>query len=153
MDDSIVKIDLSDTERGQTFGYKVVTIGSDTSKVTSENVQVISNNLLMWTVYNGKVLKTGSDFTVSYKERVRFNNGMTQVAVNHDPDWGGFGIVVYTDNTYTTVKKTYTTTSESWIYSAAMQVADFGATQTNLYVRVSQLSQKWGPGYPVTLNS
>lgn len=153
LDSSLVRIDLPDADRNTTKKYKVVTLGSDISKADSEDVHCISNNTLMYPVFGAKILKTGSDFVVSYNERIRFDNQLKDYATAiHDPDWAGYGIIIYADSSYTTPKARYTTTSTSWTYSLNMQNTDFGAAQNHLYVRVSQLSKKWGAGYPVTLN-
>lgn len=154
VDDSLVKMSFQDSERNQTRKYKIVTKYSDVSKATAEDVKCVSNNLLMWTVSNPSITKTGSDFIASWGERPRFNNGIFDGAtVGHDSDWGGYGIAVYTDNTYSTIKKTYTTTSSTWTYSSAMQSSDFGAAQAHVYLKIVQLSQKWGPGYPVSVSA
>lgn len=150
-DSGVAKIEWSDADRGTTKKYKVVTKGSSLDKVEGLDVQMFSRNTLMWPVYNGKILKVGSDFQVSWKERVRFNNEMIDYATtNHDADWAGYGIQVMDGST---VKNSYTTTSELWTYSEAMQIQDFGSAQSSLTVKVVQMSSKWGSGYPVTLNS
>lgn len=153
LDSSIIRIPLLDADRSTTTKYKIVTIGSDISKATAEDVQVVSANTLMWTPVRQAISKTGSDYTLVWEERVRFNGGLQNGSTtNHDADWAGYGIVVYTDNTYTTVKKTYTTTSSPWIYSAAMQTTDFGSAQAHVYCKVAQLSQTYGAGYSITLS-
>lgn len=153
MNSAVIKIALQDSDRGTVKKYKIVTKGSDISKVAAEDVNCVSNNVMMWTVTNAKIVKTGTDYTLSWDERVRYDNAINDLSTtNHDPDWGGYGVVVYTDNTYSTIKKSYTITSPLWIYSAAMQTTDFGFPQEHVYIRVAQMSKKWGPGYPVSLN-
>ncbi len=44
------------------------------------------------------------------------------------------------------VKRTVETTSPTYLYTAAMQTADFGATQWNVSIRVAQISPSYGPG-------
>lgn len=151
LDDAVVKIEYPDADRNTTKKYKIVTNGSSLDKVDAVDVQMFSRNTLMWPVYNGKVLKVGSDFQVSWKERVRFDNQLKDYATtNHDADWAGYGIQVMSGST---VKNSYTTTSDLWTYSEAMQIQDFGSAQSSLTVKVVQMSSKWGSGYPVTLNS
>jgi len=153
LDDAVVRLDYSDSDRGTTKMYKVVTIGSSIDKVTGQDVFMYSNNTQMWPVLGAKVVKTGADYTLSWKESVRFNNQLKDfTTATHDSDWGGYGIVVY-DTDGTTVKKTYTTQSESWTYSASMQVNDFGSTQSSIKTKVVELSTKFGAGYSVTVNS
>jgi hypothetical protein len=44
------------------------------------------------------------------------------------------------------VKRSVETTSPSYLYTAAMQTADFGAMQWNVSIRVAQISPSYGPG-------
>lgn len=151
LDDSIVRLDWEDSDRMSTKKYKVITIGSSLDKVEPIDVQMVSNNVMMWPVYNDKVQKIGADFQVSYSGRTRYQSGLKDFATtNNDVDWAGFGIQVMDGST---VKKSYTTTSETWVYTSAMQTTDWGAPQANLTVRIAQLSQKYGAGYAVTVNS
>lgn len=151
LDDALFRMDYEDNDRLTTKKYKVITIGSTLDKVSGEDVQMVSNNCLMWPVYNTKLQKIGADFQLSYSGRTRFDNDLKDYSTtNNDADWAGFGIQVMDG---ATVKKSYTTTSETWVYTAAMQTADFGSTQSSLTVKVAQLSQKYGAGYPVEVNS
>ena len=152
MNDAIVKIDLLDSDRSTTKKFKVVTIGSSLDMATEDTVQIISNNTMMWSIYGQSLTKTGNDFSLTFKERVRFDNQLKDfTAVNHDADWAGFGIAILDSNDL--VKKTYVTQSNSFTYTEANQIADFGSAQTNVKISVVQLSQKWGGGFPTVINS
>lgn len=50
------------------------------------------------------------------------------------------------DATFTTLKRTLTTSSPTVAYSAALQVTDFGSAQAVIYVRIYQLSATVGRG-------
>lgn len=153
LDDALVKIELATKDRTTTKKFKVVTLGSSLDKVTAEDVYITSNNLRMWTVENPKLLQVGSDWQFSFGERVRFLGGLRDNAeITHDADWAGFGVIIY-DTDGTTVKNKFVTTSESWTYTAAQQVLDFGSHQTSIKSAVMQLSQDGVPGYPTVLNS
>lgn len=153
LDTNVLKIDWTDSDRSKTKKYKVVTIGSSLDKVDPQDVYMYSNNKRLWTPHSAKVEQLGSDWRFTFKERVRFNNELQDnTELTHDSDWAGFGIVLY-DATGTTIVKTYTTTSELWTYTAAMQTADFGSLQTSIKSKITQLSQLGAPGYPLTLNS
>lgn len=152
LDSALLKVEWPTGDRGTTKKYKVVTIGSSLDKVDAQDVQMMSNNMRLWTVKDAAIQKLGNDFRLTYKERVRFNNSLLDGAeITHDPDWAGFGIVIY-NAAETAVVKTYTTTAELFTYTEAMQIADFGSAQANVKTRVTQLSQNGAPGYPVTLN-
>lgn len=153
LDDSLVRLDFDNSERFKTYRYKTVTAGSSIDKVTGIDVRVNSNNTLRWTPHATKLTKVGNDWTLSYKDRARYNNELKDfVTTANDPDFGGFGIQVW-DVAGTTVAKNYTTTSQSWTYTAAMQTADFGALRSTLKVTVAPLSRIYGAGYSVTINS
>lgn len=151
LDDSIVKIPFDAADRGTTKKYKIVTIGSSVDKATAQDVQMFSTNTIPWAVYNGKCVKSGNDFIVSWEESVRYDNQIRDLTTQqHDPNWGGYGIYIYNGST---IIKTYTTTSTSWTYTNTMQVEDFGSVRSSLKVGVAQLDTKYGAGYAVTLNS
>lgn len=153
LDSNLVRIDLTDGDRNKTKSFKVVTIGSALDRVTSEDVQIVSNNLRLWTIRKPKVLKVGNDYNFTWGERVRYNNGLKDSAeLIHDDDWAGYGIIIY-DNTETTIIKTYTTQTESWTYTGAMQTTDFGSLQSSVKTKVVQLNKNGTPGYPTTINS
>lgn len=153
VDDALVRVEWMDKDRMSTKRYKIVTRGSSLDKVDGFDVQMVSNNTMMWTVTDAKVLHVGSDWQFSWKERVRYDNQLKDLATtNHDPDWAGYGIIIY-DTDGVTVKNKYTTTSESWTYTAAMQTADFGSVQSSVKARVAQISSSYGAGWSVAVNS
>lgn len=154
MDSSIVVINGYDiADRGGVRKYKVVTRGSSIEKVDAQNVQMMSVNTIPWTVFGAKALKVGQDIQFSWNERVRFDNALKDLATtNHDSDWAGYGVVIYAADG-TTIKRRATMTSENFTYTAAMQIADFGAVQTSVKADIAQISSIYGTGYPVTVNS
>ena len=44
--------------------------------------------------------------------------------------------------------RTVEVTSPAFLYTAAMQTADFGSAQWNVSIRVAQISPSYGPGVP-----
>ena len=44
------------------------------------------------------------------------------------------------------MKRSVEVTEPSFVYTAAMQTADFGAPQWNVSIRVAQISPVYGPG-------
>ena len=54
------------------------------------------------------------------------------------------------NSTYTTMKRTFSSlTSAHADYTSAQQVTDFGVVQTEIFVKVYQLSTNVGRGYPL----
>ena len=151
--DDLVKLEFPDSDRGSVKKFKVVTIGSSVDKAEAKTVQIISNNTRMWTVYKPVVALQGNDWIISWNERVRFDNQIKDFATtNHDPDWAGFGVAILADDGVT-VKSTHIVQGNSFTYTAAQQTLDFGTIQPGIKVSIVQMSQKWGGGYPVVINS
>ena len=51
------------------------------------------------------------------------------------------------NSTFTTLKRTITSTTPSVTYTAAQQTTDFGSGQTTLYLRIYQVSEVAGRGH------
>lgn len=59
-----------------------------------------------------------------------------------------YHVVVYSDSTYATVKRTITVSTNAATYTAAQQVTDFGSQPTTIYYDVRQISSAVGDGTP-----
>lgn len=152
LDDQLTTINLDQSDVGKTVKYKAVTFGSDLSITDSVDVQPFGLNMRPWRVAQPKLKKeTNGDWTISWIERPRYNNGMRDYTeISHDPDWGGYAIAIL-DNT-DTVKRQITTVGTSYTYTVAMQQTDFGSAQTTLKASIIQMSQSAGGGYPAPIN-
>ena len=56
------------------------------------------------------------------------------------------------DATYTTLKRTLTSSTPTATYASADQVTDFGSAQGVLYLKIYQLSATVGRGYPMKVS-
>ncbi len=149
LDDALVRVSFPKADRFTVKKFKTVTNGSSPDKVEWEDVGITSNNVRMWTPIKAKVVKTGDDFTFTWKGRVRYNNGLIDMtATNNDEDYGGFGLIMYAPDG-TTKKGNYTTSGETFVYTAAMQTADYGSVQTTMIADIAELNKDYGPGYSV----
>ena len=149
---ALVRIDLADSDRGTVKKFKVVTIGSSLDKAEAEDVQIMSNNTRMWTVFKPVIAQVGQDWVVSWNERVRFDNQLKDyTTTNHDPDWAGYGVAVIDSDG--NVKSSSVVQGTKFTYTATQQVTDFGIIQNSVKVSIVQMSQKWGGGYPTVINS
>lgn len=61
-----------------------------------------------------------------------------------------YQVDIFTDNTFSTVKRTISSSVTMCTYTSAQQVADFGAAQNYVYAKVYQVSPTVGRGYPTT---
>lgn len=89
-----------------------------------------------------------NDWTITWIRRSR-NDGEWRDSV--DAGLGetseAYEVEIYSGNTYATLKRTITgLTSPTCTYTSAQQTADFGAVQTQLYVKIYQLSSVVGRG-------
>lgn len=92
-----------------------------------------------------------NDWTITWIRRSR-NDGEWRDSV--DAGLGetseAYEVEIYSGNTYATLKRTITgLTSPTCTYTSAQQTADFGAVQTQLYVKIYQLSSVVGRGAPL----
>ena len=73
--------------------------------------------------------------------------GTLGISVPLGEDSEVYDIDIYSDNTYTTIVRTFSITSAGVAYSAALQIADGLTPGNTLYVRVYQRSSIVGRGY------
>ena len=57
---------------------------------------------------------------------------------------------MFSDGTYTTIKRTISSTAPAAVYTSADQTTDFGSNQATLYLKIYQMSATVGRGYPLT---
>lgn len=150
LDDQLMTLPMTSEDIGKTVKFKTVTNGSDISKVTAEDVKPFALNMRPWAVAQLKAVKeTNGDWTISWIERPRYNNQlMDYTEIVHDTDWAGFAIGILDG---VAVKRTATTTINSYTYTVADQVTDWGVEQTTLNVSVTQMSTIVGGGYPTNI--
>jgi hypothetical protein len=87
------------------------------------------------------------DITITWSRRTRLATNFTTGTVPLGEALESYVVEVYSSNTFVTLKRTITTSVPSATYTAAQQVADFGATQATVWVKVYQLSALVGRGY------
>ncbi len=150
LDSTLVDIPLTIADLGKTVKCKTVTVGSDISKVTAEDVRPFGLNLRPWMpAYVTKTRQANNDWLITWVERPRVNNDLRDYTeISHDADYAGFGYAITSGST---VKRKGTTTDSSFTYTAAMQVADFGSVQADITGSVTQMSTLVGGGYPAVL--
>ena len=101
LDDNLYKIELADGDVGKPFMYKIVTIGSDVSKVVGEVVAETCMNTIPWTVAQpGIIHNSDGSFDFSWLERPRFVNSLIDFADDpHDYDFGGYCVAISSTGT------------------------------------------------------
>lgn len=153
LDNQLTQINLDQADVGKLVKYKTVTMGSDISKVAADDVQPFGLNMRPYRVAQPKLTKeTNGDWTVTWLERPRYNNGLRDYTeIDHDADWGGYAIA-FMDGA-SVVKKSLTTVSTKYTYTVAQQVTDFGSAQSTMKASIIQMSKVSGGGYPYVINA
>ncbi|CAN1725116.1 Phage tail protein [Hyphomicrobium sp. 1Nfss2.1] len=90
--------------------------------------------------------RAAGDLTVSWLRRTRIGGDAWETPdVPLSEDWESYEIEILDGES---VQRTLSATSNSVVYTAAQQTADFGAPQSAIAVRVYQLSASYGRGTP-----
>lgn len=89
------------------------------------------------------------DFNLFWYRRARRNAGLiNNIDVPLDEQSEQYVIEVFSDNTYSNVINTYTINNDTkFIYTTSMQNSDFGNTQSNIFVKIYQISSRIGKGF------
>jgi hypothetical protein len=131
--------------------YKGVSAGQRLSVVTAETITPMGVGLKPWAPVNVRVSRTGVDPVVTWSRRTRLSTrvGGPVQSIPLGEASEAYEVDVYSDDTFTTVIDTISTTS------ATATITEAGSpTGGPLYLRIYQISEAVGRGYPaeVTLN-
>lgn len=125
------------------------TIDSDTS--TAFAYRGVNLECLSPVYLNGSRHPSTQDWTLTWIRRTRLGGEWRDyVDATLSESAESYEIDIFADGTYATVKRTLTSATQSAAYTSAQQVTDFGSNQSTLYVKVYQLSDVVGRGYPLT---
>lgn len=151
--DEVLFINSSAAAIGLPGVYRAITFGesledeSDTAfTYNAENIKPRSPIQL-----NGSRHPSTNDWTITWVRRARINTEWRDlVDVPLDEASEAYEAEVYASSAYTTLKRTLTgLSSATAAYTSAQQVADFGANQATLYLKVYQISATVGRGHPL----
>jgi hypothetical protein len=131
--------------------YKHVVAGRSVSGATSESFTNAAVGRKPYAPVDGQVSRDGSgNATITWARRTRLSHRLTGPLAWSFPlgeASEAYVVTIYTSNTYATVARTISATSETAAYSAADQTTDFGSPQSTLYFTVAQVSETVGNGY------
>ena len=133
--------------------YRAVTDGRTFDSATSEAQTYRAVNLkpLSPVYLKGSRHPTTNDWTGEFIRRTRVDGAWrdsVDAALGEATE--SYEIDLYDDGTYTTVLRTINATIPSFSITGNEQFADFGAVQSDIYVKVYQMSATIGRGYPMT---
>ncbi len=150
LDDSPFKVEVTEADRGKKFLFKVVSIGSDLSLTESQEIQILGENTVPYTVGNPKIVRNGADYDITWLERPRLANQLRDyIDGTHDFDFGGYLVAIFNGTSIIRHEFVY---EPKYTYTLQMQISDFGAAQANVIAALYQVSNKYGGGRVENVN-
>jgi len=149
----VTTIGMSSSAIGLERAYRAVTLDMEVEGAADQlfTYQGVNLECLSPVYFYGYVVDATSDWSFSWIRRSRTDGEWRDlVDVGLGETTEAYELDIFTDNTYTTVKRTITATSPNCLYTSAQQVADFGSNQATVYAKVYQMSSIVGRGYPAT---
>ena len=146
---------------GNSYVYKAVGAGkhlADASPITFTNT---GESMRPICPYSITAARASGDLTIGWQQRFWINGGWaTSLAGTIPAGWNAnfattHAMTVYTDATYTTVKRTLTASgnTNSVVYTAAQQTTDFGAPQATVYFDLTETWTYQPAGGPLSFTS
>lgn len=130
--------------------FKAVTNGQSLADVTSSPFMPTARNLDPWTVAQPNAALDGTDWVLTWGMRSRFSGDWVDGSgIGFDPDFVGFIVDIWSDNTYTVLKRSTLVDGgnpldpealKTWTYLEADQITDFGSAQLVIYYQVYQVT-------------
>lgn len=138
-------IGAAKTFRGVTSGR-----GIDTASDLSFTYQGANLECVAPVYLNGSRNVSTLDWTLTWVRRTRVGGEWRDFV---DAPLGepaeNYVIEIWSDSSYTTLKRTLTSTTTTKTYTNAQQITDFGETMATLYVKIYQVSATVGRGIPL----
>lgn len=143
-------VPLQSSDLGRLRYYKGVTAGQRLSAVTAKTITPAGVGLECFAPVDARADRTTADTVLSWKRRTRLSTRLVGALPINAPlgeTTESYEVEVYSSAAFTTLKRTLTSSTPSVTYTSAQQVADFGANQATLYLRIYQMSATVGRGY------
>lgn len=144
------RIDLPSSDIGIEKLYKAPTVGTTVQRAAAQGFTNTAVGLeCLSPVEVGAGRNAVGDLIINWKRRGRISAEWRDYADTSLGEVGGesYEIDIFSDNTFTTVKRTLTSITNTATYSIANQITDFGLDVTTIYLRVYQLSSLVGRGF------
>jgi len=133
--------------------YRAVTAGASATGSSEEEFTYTGVNLeCLAPVYlNGNRHSSTNDWSIEWIRRTRVGGEWRDfVDATLGETTESYEVEIYSDDSYATLKRTISGLSApAASYTSAQQVTDFGVVQTEIFVKVYQLSTNVGRGYPL----
>lgn len=129
--------------------YRGITMGEDISSTSDDEFTYAGVNLecLSPVHLTGSRHPTTRDWTISWTRRSRFGAWRDYIDAPLGESSESYTAEVYSDSAFTTLVRSISSTTQSFTYTSAQQVDDFGSDQGTLYLKIYQNSATVGAGY------
>lgn len=140
---AVATIGISREYRGITYGNDI-----DTDKDLSFTYAGVNLECLSPVHLKASKVIASNDWNMEWVRRSRTDGEWRdKVDAGLGETTEAYEVYIYTNNTFTTIKRTISSVTQSCTYTSAQQVADFTVNQATIYWKVAQLSSVVGPGY------
>ena len=144
-------IGLDAADLGAPRMFKPVTVGDTLSATTAQTATIDGERLKPFSPVDLRALRdvASGDITLTWRRRTRLSYRFLAegIAAPLGEASEAYVVTIWTDNTYTTVKRTIAASTNTAAYSSANQTADFGSNQATVYATVTQTSATVGAGH------
>lgn len=131
---------------GQTQTYKAVTTGLPAASAASSVYASTGEGLECFSPVDLRRAPSGSDIILSWHRRTRLSENVLTGIFPLGESVESYELDLFTDNTYGVLLRTFSSSTESVTYTAAMQAVD-GYSSGPIYARVYQMSGVVGRGH------
>lgn len=133
-------------EIGLSKVYEAITKGRSSSSATVQNFANTGEGLRPFSPTNLRKSVTSNNITLTWDRRTRLSENWMLGLVPLGETSEHYQVAIYSDNTYTTVKRVIDAYARTATYTSADQLTDFGSNQSTIYVKVFQMSDSIGRG-------
>lgn len=146
------RIDQGNADLSALRYFRGVSLGRSLSTGARQEVVNTGVSMRPFNPVDARANRATTDTVITWRRRTRVETrflGPLGSSVPLGEAFEAYQVDIYTTSGFTTVVRTLTSLTPSVTYTSAQQVADFGGNQTVLYVRIYQMSETVGRGFPL----
>lgn len=132
--------------------FRAVTFGRALSTASTQTATNDGVSMMPFAPVDARANRNTTSTVISWNRRTRLESrflGPLSSSVPLGEATEAYEVEIYATSGFATVKRTLSSATPSVTYTSADQVADFGTNQTVLYVRIYQMSETVGRGFPL----
>lgn len=146
------RVSQSLADLGAVRYFRGVSIGRLLSTAAAQQVINTGVSSMPFAPADAQANRVSTDTVITWNRRTRMETrflGPLSSSVPLGEATEAYAIEIYSSSAFTTVVRTLASTTPSVTYTSAQQVTDFGSNQSVLYVRIYQISETVGRGFPL----